>query len=256
MRWSRGYRPGGINRRGTIPPYQADFLTNYEIGWKTTLAPGFRFNGAVYRQDWKNFQFSFLGQNSFTEIHNGPNARIYGIEADAAYHAGGFSLSASAAYTDAKTRGNICLFDDPTFTCTGANLVSAPKGTRLPITPKFKTSATLRYDGTASGFDWFLQSVLSYQSSAASDLRYAIVEAGTGNIVSPAGQLGRLDEYALVDLSGGVKLSRYSFELFVTNVFDERAELSRFAACGSCGQRPYVVYGRPRTFGIRAGTSF
>ena len=36
--WSEGFRPGGVNRRGTFPPYKADFLTNYEIGWKTEWA--------------------------------------------------------------------------------------------------------------------------------------------------------------------------------------------------------------------------
>ena len=46
--WSRGFRPGGINRRATIPPYDADFLTNYEIGIKTTLAGGLvRLNAAI-----------------------------------------------------------------------------------------------------------------------------------------------------------------------------------------------------------------
>src|SRR5207249_3784085 len=34
---SRGFRPGGINRRGDVPPYAADFLTNFELGWKTTF---------------------------------------------------------------------------------------------------------------------------------------------------------------------------------------------------------------------------
>ena len=55
--WSRGFRPGGINRRARIPPYDADFLTNYELGWKTTFGP-FRWNGAIYHQDWKKFQFA------------------------------------------------------------------------------------------------------------------------------------------------------------------------------------------------------
>ena len=72
--WSRGFRPGGINRRGDVAPYDSDFLTNYEIGWKTTLRPG-----ALERRDlhelWKKFQFAFLGANSFTEIHNGRDAR-------------------------------------------------------------------------------------------------------------------------------------------------------------------------------------
>ena len=105
--WSRGFRPGGINRRGEIPPYDADFLTNYELGWKTTLGP-VRWNGAIYHQRWKEFQFSFLGQNSFTEIHNGKDANINGVETDLNYVRGGLTLNAAAAYTDAKTKGNVC----------------------------------------------------------------------------------------------------------------------------------------------------
>ena len=57
--WSEGYRPGGINRRGTLPPYVSDFLTNYELGWKTTWVDNrLPFNGAVFQQDWDDFQFS------------------------------------------------------------------------------------------------------------------------------------------------------------------------------------------------------
>ncbi len=139
--WSRGFRPGGINRRATIAPYDADFLTNYELGIKTTLAGGLvRLNAAVYLQNWKRFQFSFLGLNSFTEIHNGPNARIKGIEADINIRpTDGLTISAAASYTDAKTRNNLCAIDDPTYQCTADpdNSIAAPKGTRLPVTPKF-----------------------------------------------------------------------------------------------------------------------
>ena len=34
--YSEGFRPGGINRNNTVAPYKSDFLTNYELGWKTT----------------------------------------------------------------------------------------------------------------------------------------------------------------------------------------------------------------------------
>ncbi len=254
--WSRGYRPGGINRRGTIPPYQADFLTNYEVGWKTTLADGLlRFNGAVYQQEWKKFQFSFLGQNSFTEIHNGPNARIRGIEADANLSTGGFSLTASGAYTDARTTQNLCAADDPTFTCT-SSFVESPKGTRLPVTPQFKANATARYTFPIGSNDAFVQAVVAHQSSASSDLRKAIVQTGTGNIVDPGALLGRIRASTTADFSIGTKLSDFSLEAFIENAFDERAEQSRFQECGSCSQRPYVVYSRPRTIGIRAGAKF
>ena len=45
--YSEGFRPGGVNRRGDFPPYDADYLTNYEAGWKTTWAGG---RGTVQRR--------------------------------------------------------------------------------------------------------------------------------------------------------------------------------------------------------------
>lgn len=257
---SRGFRPGGINRRADVEPYQADFLTNYEIGVKTTLLNGaLRLNAALYQQDWDKFQFSFLGANSFTEIHNGPNARIRGIEADATYTRGGLSLNAAGAYTDAVTKQNLCLFDDPTFTCTdtgNGNLVSAPAGTRLPITPQFKISGTARYTMPLSWAKMYGQVNVAHQSSASSDIRTAIYQAGTGDIISPADQLGRLAPFTTVDLAWGFDFKRFNLEVFAQNVGDERGQLSRFQECGSCGQRPYIVPITPRTIGIRAGAKF
>src|SRR4051812_30838535 len=196
--WSSGFRPGGINRRGTLAPYQKDTLTNYEIGFHTQWGRTFRLNGALYWQDWRKFQFSFLGANSFTEIHNGPDARIKGAELELNWHPmPSLTISGSAAYTDAKTRRNLCLIDDPTFTCgpVGANLISAPAGTRLPITPRFKMSAQARYEFPLGGGTGHVQSSMTHQSSASSDLRTAIVQSGTGNIVNPAALTGRLAAY-------------------------------------------------------------
>jgi len=81
--WSEGFRPGGINRRGTLPPYQSDFLTNYEFGWKTEwFDHRLRWNGAVFQENWKDFQFAILGANGLTEIKNAAQARIRGIESN------------------------------------------------------------------------------------------------------------------------------------------------------------------------------
>lgn len=258
--WSRGFRPGGINRRADVAPYDADFLTNYEIGWKTTFpGSGVRFNGAIYQQNWNDFQFSFLGPNSFTVINNGPNARIRGIEMDLNYSGGGFNLTAAASYTDAQTRQNLCSLADPTFTCadTGnGNFISAPAGTRLPITPRFKFSTTARYNFDLGDAEAHVQGVLTHQSSAASDIRTAVLQPGTGNTVNPAALQGRLSAFATVGLSAGIDWSNWSFDAFVSNLFDERGQLSRFQQCGSCSQRPYIVSNQPRTFGLRAGYRF
>ncbi len=257
--WSKGFRPGGINRRATVAPYAPDFLINYEAGWKTTLLGGrLRWNGAVYQQNWNAFQFSFLGANSFTEIHNGPDARIRGIESDVALNLGGLSLTAAGSYTDARIQRNLCAIDDPTYSCTGAdNFIAAPVGTRLPVTPRFKVSGNARYTtpigSTAKGY---VQALVTHQSSASSDIRTAVVETGTGDIVNPAALQGRLAAFTTANFAVGTDFGKYSLELYLQNAFDERAQLSRFQQCGSCFQRPYIVTNTPRTIGIRAGARF
>ena len=96
----------------------------------------------------------------------------------------------------------------------------------------------------------------TYQSSAASDIRTAIYEVFSNDIINPAAQLGVLKEFATVNLAVGGEWDKFSIEAFVANVFDERGQASRFQACGSCGQRPYIVPVAPRTVGLRAGMEF
>jgi outer membrane receptor protein involved in Fe transport len=260
--WSRGFRPGGINRRVDVPPYQADYLINYELGWKTTPLPGLHVNGAVYQQEWKQFQFSFLGANSFTEIHNGPDARIRGVELDVGYNTQNVALSFGAAYTDAKTKQNLCLFQDPTFTCadTGdGNIISAPAGTRLPITPMWKLNGTARYTVPVNSAKLYGQINASYQSSASSDIRTAIYQTFPTDphiVINPAELLGRLEDFATINLALGADWEKFRIEAFISNLFDERGQIGRFQECGSCGQRPYIVPITPRTFGLRFGANF
>ncbi|TGX55719.1 TonB-dependent receptor [Sphingomonas gei] len=240
---SSGFRPGGINRRGDVASYATDVLYNYELGWKTTLADGrLRFNGSIYQQSWKDFQFSFLGENSFTIIQNGPDARIRGVEMDANLALGGLTLTAAGSYTDAKTREDLC----ETQICIGDGTdVLAPEGTRLPITPRFKISGTARYAVPVGSGRAYVQGLIAHQSSASSDIR-----------VAKAAALGRLEAYTTGNLAIGFELARYNFELFAQNLWDERGQISRFQQCGACDQRPYFVPITPRTIGIRAGARF
>ena len=246
--WSKGFRPGGINRRGDLGSYNEDTLTNYEIGFKTSWGGHLTLNGAIFRQDWNKFQYSFLGPNSFTEIHNAPSARIKGAELDLSWRPVlGLSITGSAAYTDAKLRQNVCEIDDPTFTCTGAgNSISAPAGTRLPVTPKFKFSGVGRYEFPISaGAKAHVQAVVTHQSSSSADLR-----------VDAAALLGRLKPYTMADFAVGVDWKRLTIEAFLENAFDTRAQITRYDQCGQCFNRIYVVPYRPQTLGIRVGTKF
>ncbi|MES2042551.1 MAG: TonB-dependent receptor [Pseudomonadota bacterium] len=243
--WSRGFRPGGINRRGTVAPYSPDYLTNYEVGFKTTLFnKSVRLNGAFYQQDWAHFQFAYLGQNSFTEVHNGPNARVKGVELDIAWTPiRQLSISASGAYTDAVTTQNLCVADDPTYVC-GPGNIAAPKGTRLPVTPRFKASASARYTVPLGSGNGYLQALVNHQSSASTDIRVV------NNAIT-----GQLAAFTTADFRVGYDWGNYTAELFVQNAFDERGQLSRGVQCSIC-TRTYAVITTPRTIGFKLGAKF
>ncbi|MFB2351741.1 hypothetical protein, partial [Priestia megaterium] len=78
-----------------------------------------------------------------------------------------------------------------------ANSILTPKGTRLPITPKFKANATARYAvPIGTEFKAYVQGLVAYQGSASSDVRTA-----------PAAVLGRLGAYTTANLSVGAETS-------------------------------------------------
>ena len=250
---SKGYRPGGINRQPGTPAFAPDFLTNYELGWKTTLADGaVRWNGAIYHQLWKDIQFAYLGENSLTIAANGRKAKSNGIETDVSYVSGGLTLTTAAAYTDAKTKGNICNDAGGNSDCDGpGDFVVTPSGTRLPITPKFKAAATARYAWPWGAGRAHVQGSIAYQGSATADIR----RDADGDGFNPNDVLGKTKASTLVDFFTGYDWNKHSVELFVTNLFDERNELSRFVVCSICTQTK-IVPGRPRTIGLRVGTKF
>ena len=259
--WSQGYRPGGINRKGTLPPYTSDFLTNYELGWKTSWGDTLTFNGALFREDWDDFQFSYLGQNGLTEIRNANQAQIDGLEIDLSWAATyNLQITGGFAWYDAKLTKNYCGWikpdGEPETACPPGTLdpngdaVDGPQaasGTRLPVTPKFKGALNARYSWDMAGGEAYWQASLSHAGSRRVDLRAA-----------ETALLGELDGYTLTDLSAGWRKDNWSIDVFVKNVFDERAEMTRFAQCAAltCGYQPYTVIAQPRTIGLRFSQEF
>ena len=258
--WSEGFRPGGVNRRGTFPPYKPDFLTNYEIGWKTEWANNrLRFNGAIFKGDWDNFQFSFLGDNGLTNVTNAPGtAKLEGVEMDIQWVVtDALSIYGGLAVQKAELGQLFCKVIDPATgepydtedECieNGGQESFAPKGTRLPTTPEFKASLTGRYEFAMGGLDAHLQGSVVHNGDSVTAL------LPTENEV-----LGNSDAYTLVDLSFGIGRDKWGAELFVDNAFDEVARLYRYAECDAsiCGGIVYGVTTRPRMIGLRFNQKF
>lgn len=277
--WSEGYRPGGINRRGTLPPYLSDYLTNYEFGWKTTwLDNRLSFNGALFRQKWEDFQFSIIGANGLTEIKNANQAQIDGLEMDIKWAATyNLQLTAGVAFYDAKLTENYCGFVDangqPDTSCPPGSLdpdgnvvdgPQAPSGTRLPVTADFKASMAARYTFDWGSYEPFIQGAFVHEGSRTTDLR-----------TFEGGILGTMPSYTVFDLSAGIRKNNWTLNLYVKNLFDKRTEFGRYTLCATavCGNgdpgnnaypappeyangQVYTVAGQPRTIGLRFTQEF
>jgi iron complex outermembrane recepter protein len=278
--FSTGFRPGGVNRvydvhiNAIYPPYQSDQLKNYEVGWKTQwFDERLRWNGALFWEDWNNFQFSYLGPNSVTVVQNAAAARSRGVETNFEWLAGGgWVFSGSATFIDAELTKNFCGTTTLTFPTSCPNQVSgsgsspisyadgttvngpyAPAGTRLPGTPRLKTNLISRYNFPLGDWKGYGQAAVVYQDSSVPLLFPSFYQNG------PEGQqhLGELPPYTLVNLATGVERNGLAVQVRVDNVFNTLGELTRFAACTptTCNQ-PYVIPVQPRTVWLQFGQKF
>lgn len=267
--YSTGFRPGGVNRNGNFGPYGADFLTNYEVGWKTSwFGNSVRWNGAIFDEDWRNFQFSFLGPNSLTIVQNAGQANAKGVESDVTWRVTPqFTLTGSGAYTEAKLTSPYCKFNDASHAvCPEAdsgqtnpplpNPLKAPKGAQLPITPKVKVNATARYTFDLMGWNAHAQGAVIYQDRSFPALKTSDVAA-----------LGVMPSYTTVDLSAGAEKGTLSLELFVKNLLDSNGQVTRYSPCGGdcTGTTPanpgvpaaiYYVPVTPRMIGVKLSKKF
>ena len=275
LNYSTGFRPGGFNRPlrirnigvATVPPYKSETLSNYEAGLKTTWGGFFRFNTAIYMEDWDNIQYTVVvsGAQGAGMTGNAGKARIYGVEYDSDLKLGKFTLSTSGAYNNAKLNGNFCNFAfnaanlsiSQLSSCTLGQFVAgsspptpqvaAANGTRLPRQPEFKGNTTLRYDTDLLGYNTYAQAAVLYQTGATQDL----------NTYNDA-LLGDTPGFVSADFSVGIKQDNWTADLFITNAFDTRGQLTKNTFCSitfcSNSSRTFPI--KPQFFGIRIGRHF
>ena len=207
-------------------------MTNYEFGWKTTLADGrVRFNGAAYFMDWDDIQYTiYVGSLSICcgNTYNLSTAEIKGAEFDLTWIISqGWMLSLAGAYNDAETTGDFFLPDEN-------ESLAVPKGTPLPNVPDFKGNMVLRYD-----FD------LRSNTPAYAQLVWAYNGSSTSEIV-PSDAYSQ-SSYNIGNFRTGIDKGGWGLDLFINNLTDERADLY-------IHPRSYeltTTTNRPRNYGLR-----
>ena len=258
--YSEGFRPGGTNRGRGIPyfpsQYDSDKLKNFEIGTKNTLANGrVRLNATLFDMKWNDYQLEVVdpssrpcgsenappapacGQPWQKVVANVGNARSRGFEVQFDWAATeNLSLGWNATWLDAE------LTEDVEVS------VLVPKGSRLPLSPEFKGALYAQYDWDV---DWFggssawLRLQWSYTGDMYNQVEPLTLDDGpTPQILQPSYNIG--------DLRFGLDREKWSMQLYINNLTDERAVL--FANPYEFDyffDRSRVTVNRPREFGIR-----
>ncbi|MFN4221643.1 MAG: TonB-dependent receptor [Novosphingobium meiothermophilum] len=288
--YSTGFRPGGFNRPlrirnvgiATVPPFQSEELTNFELGLKSTWNNMFRFNAAIYYEKWDNIQYSVVieGTQGAGMTGNAGKARVYGIEYDADLKLGKFTISTNGAYNNAALSGNFCNFRfnaadlsiSQLQTCTpGATFgnppvaeVAARSGTRLPRQPQFKGTTSIRYDTSMGDADVYFQGAALYQTNATQNLNVFNNNLLTCDTVAEAqaetaaNRTCTTPGFVSFDFSAGIRKNNWTLDLFLQNAFDKRGELTRNTFCSItfCRGSARTFPIKPQFFGIRWGQKY
>jgi outer membrane receptor protein involved in Fe transport len=232
--YAEGYRPGGFNRLdepGVPLTYVSDEVTNYEIGWKTTLLDGaLRFNGSVYRIDWDGLQVGItdFDISVLTFTTNAADAEITGFEGNVTW-----------AATDSLTLSGAWSYNDTEMVRVPAGVTDiAPPGSELALAPEVQFNVSGRYQWTMGNYDPYAQLV------------YAFTDDQFSSIV--VANRFQQDSYNTVDGAVGVQMDDLTVELFAENLTDERAELF----INSLDTDLRITTNRPRTIGVRLSWDF
>ncbi len=271
--WTEGYRPGGTNRSRGDPffpnTYFADKMTNWETGFKTTLADGsIRLNITAFYMDWEDYQLELVDPSQNTCPDTGPaviaticgqpwqnivanagDAHIMGatVEFDWAV-SDSFIVGMNAEWLEAET--------DTTLDLNGDGEINVRKGNRLPIVPELKASAWATYywpmemiDG-----DGFVRLQWSYTGDSNNILEPNPVDNSNSNP-----QFNNAS-YNIGDLRVGVEGPTWEVSVFINNLTDERAQYSHEWGIYEFGQGNLaegrsnvarIYTNRPREMGIR-----
>jgi len=261
--WSEGFRAGGVNRARVegIPKYGPDFVTNYEFGWKMTLADGrVRFNGAVYLLEWDDVQFNFLDftVSNLTIVQNVGSSETKGVEWDLTWAANDSNnLTFAGSYNKAELTEAFWRFKDDEAAGLPPN---SPAGTPMPYVPEWQLTGIWRSNFDMGSLPGFFQAAVAYTGSRWNDLDTLNIDVRTGESIRR-----EMSSYTLVDLSAGIQKDNWTLTFYVSNALDERAQIDiEDPGYGVSIPNYYPPPGlkwtqatnRPRSFGIRFGQRF
>jgi len=233
---SKGVRPGGVNTSNLAAkgcgqdygPYQPDSLWNYEAGAKTRWLDGaVTVNAAAYYIKWSDVQQGKTLACSYQITENAGAAVVHGGELEIQGNIGAHvQLGAGVGYTKAVLAAH-------------APPLDGVKGQQLENVPRWNGNASAKY---------LFNPLPEYDGFVRADGQYVGESYPDFDRTDPA-TFQRA--YALLDLRSGIIHGAWEANLFVSNVFDKQAALSRFITDNyDASTRSRIFTNRPRTAGL------
>ena len=245
---AQGFRDGGVNgglpapcaKNGVPSVYKPDTLTNYEVGWKSTLLDKhLQWNGAFYLMPWKNYQSLLFDPNvcatSSFDANIG-NAKIYGTETEIKYAPNSnLSMDISLSYNDSR------IITDIFYSTGSSGGFDVRPGERLPYVPYFDWSGNVRYEAPVMDtLHWYGQYDIAHKGDMFNDLQ-ASGSNGLPYVLQPG--------YSIMNVRFGLTRADqgWTTELYITNLANKNAVI--YTNEGNFDLRQTV--NEPRVFGVR-----
>ncbi|HEX4239995.1 MAG TPA: TonB-dependent receptor [Steroidobacteraceae bacterium] len=266
--------PDLLNQFCIPQTYQSDDLTNKEIGWKTEFMDHrFQWNGALYQENWNNVQTGFFDPGetgNLTFGTNGQDFRIRGIETSVvAVVLPGLTVQAASAWNQSEQTNSPSLMDtNPAsvnfgkpiteacggtpghVTCSPLNNLFGPIGGPSANSPPIQFNARIRYEWSASDYNYFVQAGATHQG-------HSFSQAGSNPSLSASGvntTVLRFENpaYSTFDASVGVAKDKWTAHIYGQNLANSNASV--FTNTGQFVVAQTVL--RPRVLGIKFGYKF
>jgi outer membrane receptor protein involved in Fe transport len=238
---SEGFRAGILNRPGgaagpnnfTVPfALDTDDVTNIEFGMKSSFLDNtLQFNSSLFFVDVSRLQTTIFDPSIVNLFFsdNAADAEVMGLEGNFIWLPGFDGWTVSGAFSLLDT--------EITKVITPTNDVR--KGDELAFAPAFQGNLRARYEWDLdNGWLGHVMPSMSFSSESYSDIITI--------------NRDKIDSWFMAGVTAGVTTDTWSAELYVTNLTDERAEVSRNFVFDA----RRVTYAQPRTIGVRMSWDF